>query len=132
MSAKIKCLYITPGTEPEIVEIKPELKELQRLVGGCIEALPAFADVPNNYTAYCNEEGKFEGLQPNFPLATTAGRIYDIVAGPVVIVGYDDESEEDVDLTDEECAQWKEIIASLRRKVPTLCVGPTFRAGREI
>lgn len=46
---------------------KPDLRELQKLVGGYIEIVPHFTryGAHRRATAYCNEEGKLHGLPLN-------------------------------------------------------------------
>lgn len=50
--------------QPEVREIKNELSVLQELVGGYIEVVR----VDNDVLLICNEEGKLQGLQPNFSI----------------------------------------------------------------
>ena len=73
-------------------------------VGGYIEL------VPNFYTKailYCNEEGKMNGLPPNFPLLDPHGSIIDIIAGTVVMMGPCDGEGNETELTDELFEQTK-------------------------
>lgn len=47
---------------PEIMEIENDFYEMQKIVGGYIEAL----NIVDNIICVCNEEGKLAGLNPNF------------------------------------------------------------------
>lgn len=67
-----------PGQLAEIRTIRNELDELQRLVGGYVEAVTI---VPNRLVMLCNEEGKLLDLPKNVELEG------DIIRGNVVFVG---------------------------------------------
>ena len=56
----------------------------------------------------CNEEGKMMGLELNRALYSK-GQVYDIVAGPMLVVGLSDEDFRD--LTDEEVEKYTEMYA---------------------
>jgi len=64
---------------PEVMEIKGELHEMQEIVGGYIEAFP----VVDNILCVCNEEGKLNGLNPNFRFNgdVIVGDVFFCVAG---------------------------------------------------
>lgn len=61
----IKVLVKEPGKRAVLKEIEGDLKSMQVLVGGCIEI------VTINYNPeillICNEEGKLDDLDDNFP-----------------------------------------------------------------
>jgi hypothetical protein len=78
---------------------KPSLRDLQRAVRGYLEAVPHYAPEGGTLTAYCNEEGKLDGLTPNLT-ATSFLRVRgDVLAGPVVLVGGPDAECEDTPLS---------------------------------
>ena len=66
-------LYKRPGKAPEIREIENDLKPMQELVGGYIETVRL-----DDILIVCNEEGKLQGLAPNFYVEA----IDDVIAGP--------------------------------------------------
>lgn len=89
---------ITIKTDGSVTETDitapPSLETLQEIVGGYIEAVPYF----NSYggepcVAFCNEEGKLDGLPVN-EVATAAwgevlakhGGLFDLLVGDIVIV----------------------------------------------
>ena len=74
--------------QPEVREIKNELSVLQELVGGYIEVVRV-----DDVLLICNEEGKLQGLQPNFSIG------HDTIVGTAVFVGFDG-SEDFTSLTD--------------------------------
>lgn len=73
------------------------LDNLQAVVGGYIEAVR----VDDSITIWVNEEGKLQGLAPNFMLLDSSNRAYDLIAGNVIITGTDEEGNS-VSLTDSE------------------------------
>lgn len=85
--ARIKVVFKRPGEAPEQVEVENELKPLQDLVGGYIEAVTWDPDT----VMLVNEDGKTSGLAGNF------GWCGDIIVGPAVWVGVDGEEFTDVD-----------------------------------
>lgn len=67
---------------------RPSLERLQAAVGGWIESVPGKIRHEGRLReAYCNEEGKLEGLRPN-KRATEASSLgfTDVLVGDVVIV----------------------------------------------
>lgn len=83
----------------EICKINPGLNDLQKLVGGYIEAV---IDSDSGWSLYCNEEGKLKGLKVNVPSTAFIDKLYrlagrppfsqhDILVGPVVWLGPTDE-----------------------------------------
>ena len=86
---KIKILKIEPGKKPEIKEIEDGLKSLQDEVQGDIEAVYPFDD---NVGIICNEEGIINGMAMNRALYDDDGEMYDIIAGPFLVVGLTEDS----------------------------------------
>lgn len=80
-------LKITNGKAVQL-DTDLELKTLQSLVGGCIEVVYPFEDP---VALICNEEGKLQGLSPNFALSYQ-NKVYDVVAGTCLICGISEES----------------------------------------
>ena len=79
---KIAVLYIAPDEAPKVMYIKPELEEMQRLVGGYIEEYMPFDD---EVAIICNEEGKINGMPLNRAIYDESdgkrGQMIDIIAG---------------------------------------------------
>jgi len=80
----------------------PSLEELQKLVGGYIEAVPHWdrqAGLP--CVAWCNEEGKLDELPVNVRATaawyvTLGQRVDDVLVGNVVLcIGFEDEKDAD-------------------------------------
>ena len=81
---EITVIRCEPGRSAEIIKMPNTLKSLQEQVGGYIEAAYPSSDP---IAIICNEEGKICGLEANRALYTEDGTMYDIVAGPMLVVG---------------------------------------------
>ena len=75
----LRVLLIEPLREPRLVEIEYTLDEMQRLVGGLIQAIYPWDDP---VALVCDDEGKLKGSTPNRMLED-----YDIITGPFFICG---------------------------------------------
>ena len=110
----IRVLLVKPMRPPEVVSIQHDLKSLQSVVGGCIEAVYPFAD---NVAVICNEEGKITGLPLNRALKDENGKMYDIIAGDFFVC---DASGEDFgSLSDEALKKYGNIFRYPERFVRT-------------
>jgi hypothetical protein len=101
-AVKIKVIIVAPKKKPEVAEITNELTVLQKLVGGHIECIRQ-----SGYDIIINEEGKLEGLEPNFLIYDGI----DYVAGTAVFAGVDYAEGEFKSLSDE---QIKKITLNFR------------------
>lgn len=72
-------LIVEPEKTPRMATITGDLESLQRLVGGCIEAIYPYEDP---VALICNEEGKLLGLPLNRRI-----RDHDIIAGTFAVCG---------------------------------------------
>lgn len=85
-----KALVVYADGSSFIQSIEPDLRTLQKLVGGYIEGVRG--DRPG-WHAYCNEEGKLRGLPPNemandlAALLGWRGYSTDFLVGDVVFLG---------------------------------------------
>ena len=84
MRERLTVLCVKPEKKPACIEIEAGLDALQRAVGGYIEAVYPYEDP---VALIVNEEGKLNGLPLNRALRDEDNDIYDIVAGPFLIVG---------------------------------------------
>lgn len=69
----MKIVVKKAGQNPKVMEIENDFHEMQEIVGGHIEAF----NVVDNILCVCNEEGKLDGLDPNFRFNG------DVIAGDV-------------------------------------------------
>ena len=95
-----------PGKQAVVTRIQNTLEAKQAFVGGYIQAVYPF-DAP--IALVLNEEGKLKGMEPCRALFDEEGNIYDIIVGPFLICGLDDEGF--VSLTPQ---QQKEYLAMFR------------------
>ena len=86
----MKILFVEPGKEAQPAEIQGDLKEMQAIVGGQIQALYPWED---SVALICNDEGKLLRLPLNRMLED-----YDVIAGNFFICGI--EGDEFVSLSD--------------------------------
>ena len=89
MSAeKMKVVICEPGMLARAAEIGTTLEDLQKAVGGLIEAVYPYDDP---VAIVCNEEGQINGMPLNRSLRDGDGKIYDIIAGPFFVCGLGEE-----------------------------------------
>lgn len=81
-------LLIKPNMYPQRVQIGCELEDLQKAVGGDIEAVYPFEDP---VALIMHDEGKIRGKELNRALRDEDGDMYDIVAGDMLVVGLGEE-----------------------------------------
>lgn len=100
--SKMRCIIKRPDEQfGHVTNISVTLKNLQNTVGGMIEVVP----LTDNAVIICNEEGKINGLQPNFLMGFPP--LQDCVVGNVIVIGLDGEEFTDLDMT---FGQWKAIL----------------------
>jgi hypothetical protein len=89
MSKKIKVLVLEAEKEDSQVMMKgSDLASSQKLVGGYIECVGLSDDID----LWLNEEGKLDGLKPNFNLVYN-NEVRDVVVGNVFFASHDDEGD---------------------------------------
>ena len=84
-----KIVLVEPNKTARIVEMNLSLENMQKTVGGLIQAVYPFED---EVALVCNEEGKIMGLPLNRGLTDEKGDIYDIVAGTFFICGLSEDN----------------------------------------
>lgn len=97
----IEGLIIEPNQFPRKLRIENELSAFQKGVKGYIECI----DLPNGATIICNEEGKINDEPLNRILYDERGEIIDIVAGNMLIVGFDAEEGEFTSITEKQAEE---------------------------
>lgn len=104
---KITVLVVEPMKKPYVKEIEHTLENLQKEVGGSIEAVYPFED---RVAIICNDEHKINGMQMNRCLRDQDGEIYDILDGNLLVVGL---TEQDFgSLTPEQIEKFSEHFAT--------------------
>ena len=85
---QLDVLLVKPGMYPQAVQIGSELEDLQKAVGGDIEAVYPYNEP---VALIVNDEGKLNGSELNRALRDNEGQIYDMVAGDFLVVGLGEE-----------------------------------------
>ena len=80
----MKVIRKHPGGPAEFIDIDGSLESLQKEVDGYIEAVPLFEKI----IMICNEDGKWKGLEENFPVQFK-GVYGDTILGTVLFVRED-------------------------------------------
>ncbi len=91
-------LVVEPGKVPETRNISGDLKEMQGIVGGYIQAIYPF---PGG-ALVCNEEGWLLGLPGNRGLRDKDGEVHNIIWGTFFLCGAPADEEGFVGLTPEQ------------------------------
>ena len=78
----LRVVLCEPGQLAREIRIGTSLKDLQTVVEGLIEPFYPF-DEP--VCIVCNDEGKFNGMQPNRAVYDQDGKIMDVIFGPFFI-----------------------------------------------
>ena len=85
----IKAVVVEPGQKARIEDIACELKDLQAIVNGYIQAIYPFDDP---VAIICNEEGKLYNLKPNRAVFGDDNGPGDIIAGTFIVLGTSEDS----------------------------------------
>ena len=75
----MRAIIKEPGKTGHVIEVKHDLEELQRIVGGYIEMVPLFP----NLVALCDEDGRLKGSPYNCELCGI------LFVGTILLVGVD-------------------------------------------
>lgn len=102
----MKVLVVRVGEQPQVMDIKDDLKTYQAIVGGYIQCI----SIDENVDMVCNDEGKIIGLPINRPLVFN-NRLVDIICGDFFIVGVDEA--DFTDLPEHMIKKWKRIYTIL-------------------
>ncbi|MEY8233205.1 DUF3846 domain-containing protein [Oscillospiraceae bacterium 50-16] len=97
-------LVVEPGKVPETQDISGNLKEMQSIVGGYIQAIYPFPGI----ALVCNEEGWLRGLPGNRGLRDENGEVNNIIWGTFFLCGVSADGEDFVGLTPEQAEQLEE------------------------
>lgn len=100
----MQILVVEPGKAPVITEIDGSLKEMQKIVGGTIQAVYPFLE---DVALVCNDEGKMLGLPLNRGLRDEHGNLYDIISETFFLCGAPMDSENFVSLSPEQMERFQ-------------------------
>ncbi|MBQ9631720.1 MAG: DUF3846 domain-containing protein [Lachnospiraceae bacterium] len=82
---EIRVLLVESGEKPRLVTMEHTLENLQKTVGGHIQAI--YPDPSDPIAIICDDEGKFKGYPVNRMLLDDEGEPYDFIAGNFFICG---------------------------------------------
>lgn len=102
---RLKVVLVEPGKLARITEIGTKLEDLQKTVGGFIEAYYPFEE---EVCIVCNDEGKINGMDLNRAVYGENHMIMDIIAGPFFIC--DCSGENFGSLNDEQLKKYTEMF----------------------
>ena len=100
-------LKVEPGKAPERMEITGDLESMQKVVGGSIQAIYPFDDP---VAMICHDEGKLIDLPLNRALRGEDGKIYDVIAGTLVLCGAPPEEENFANLTEAQLEKYEALF----------------------
>ena len=92
-------MLIPVHQKPRLIMIEDNFREMQRLVGGCIE----YFQLDSSTNAILNEEGKINGMEGNRLVGN------EIICGDFLVVG-DNGMGESASLTDAQVSKYMEIF----------------------
>ena len=104
----MQVVIVEPKKKPVVQDIDSDLKSMQKIVGGPIEAVYPF-DEP--VALICNEEGKLLNLPLNRALRDDEGNVYDIISGTFFVCAAPPDSDRFVGLTDQQVKTYMEQFA---------------------
>ena len=102
----MKILKVQPMCSPKVCEVSGNLKSMQSIVGGTIQAMYPFDD---DVALVCHDEGKAIGLPLNRALFhPETEELYDVIAGTFFLCGAPPDADNFTSLTEEQLAKYKE------------------------
>lgn len=111
---KITVLVKQPGKRAHVRTIENDLDAFQEIVGGNVEPVPLMYDVLLSHIpdicAFCNDSGKIRRLPANFLIGNILNGCYDVICGPVIFAGVDED--ETVSLTERQISLIQKSITA--------------------
>ena len=104
----MQVVIVEPKKKPVVQDIDSDLKSMQKIVGGSIQAIYPF-DEP--MVLICNEEGKLLNLPLNRALRDDEGNVYDIISGTFFLCAAPTDSDHFAGLTDQQVKTYMERFA---------------------
>ena len=106
MAEKIRVLLVEPMEKPRLVTIEHTLENLQKLVGGYIQATYPWDGI--QAALVCDDEGKFKDYPANRMLTDENGEPYNVVCGSFFICGLSRDNF--ASITDEHAAMFTDLF----------------------
>lgn len=114
----MKVVVCRPDREAEVVEIEHTLRNMQKLVSEGVDEtglIEPFYPFEEPVAIVCNEDGKFNGLQPCRAVFDTDGQLLDVIFGTFFICGAG--KSDFIGLTDEQAEKYLEMFKAPERIV---------------
>lgn len=109
----MRILLVEPGLAPNAVELESSLASMQKVVGGCIQAIYPFEEP---IALVANEEGKLLGLPLNRALRMPeSDEVYDIIAGTFFLCATPPDSESFESLSEEQIQRYRKRFQTLEQ-----------------
>ena len=105
----MQVVVVEPKKKPMVQDVGSDLKSMQKIVGGSIQAIYPF-DEP--VVLICNEEGKLLNLPLNRALRNDEGEVYDIISGTFFVCAAPPDSDRFEGLTDQQVKTYIERFAT--------------------
>ena len=105
----MQVVVVEPKKKPMVQDISPDLKSMQRIVGGSIQAVYPFEEP---VALICNEEGKLLDLPLNRALRDDEGNVYDIISGTFFLCAAPPDSDHFAGLNDQQVKTYMERFAT--------------------
>lgn len=104
----LRVLVVESLRAPYSRELPDTLEEMQKLVGGTIQAIYPFEEP---VALICHDEGKLLGLPPNRALRDENGVLYDIVCGTFFLCAAPPDSDSFESLSEEQLERFQNHFA---------------------
>ena len=101
-------VVVEPKKKPIVQDIGSDLKSMQRIVGGSIQAIYPFEEP---VVLIANEEGKLLNLPLNRALRDDEEKVYDIISGTFFLCAAPPNSDHFAGLTDQQVKTYMERFA---------------------
>jgi len=107
----MKILLVKPMYKPEVAAITGDLRSMQEVVGGTIQAIYPFEDP--EIALICNDDGKLIGLPLNRCMRDSEGNVYDVIAGTFFLCRAPAGSDRFESLTEEQVERYRETFGPI-------------------
>ena len=107
--ARIRAIVVHPRRPPAVEWVSNDFPSMYCMLGGPPEMVP----LEEGVDLYCNEYGKLLGLTANRALfESEAERPWDVVAGTFLVMGADEETADQIDLSEAAVKKYTELFAN--------------------
>ena len=106
---RVRAIVVHPHCPPVVEWVSNDFPTMYCILGGPPELIP----LEEGVDLYCNGYGKLLGLTANRALfESEAERPWDVVAGTFLVMGADEETADQIDLSEAAVKKYTELIAN--------------------